>query len=112
MTALLLTPVALSFIVLAAHILRQGHFLLAVVVLFAPVLLITRQAWAPRVLQVLLLLGGLEWTRTAVELVRLRMAVDQPWIRMAVILGAVTVVTVASALALQHRNFRGAAAKG
>jgi hypothetical protein len=105
MMAILLTPVILSFVVLAAHFLRQGLPLIPWIILLAPVLLVTRQAWATRVLQVALVLGALEWVRTAVTLIRLRAGLGEPWGRMAIILGCVALVTAVSALALQHRKF-------
>jgi hypothetical protein len=105
MMAILLTPVILSFVVLAAHFLRQGLPLIPWIVLLAPFLLVTRQAWATRVLQAVLVLGALEWVRTAVTLIRLRIAIGEPWGRMAIILGCVALVTAASAVALQHRKF-------
>ena len=105
MMALRLTPVVLSFIVLAAHVMRQGIPWLPWLVLLAPLLLATRQGWAARFLQVVLVLGALEWVRTTVTLARLRIAADEPWTRMAVILVVVAVVTGASALVLQHRSF-------
>jgi hypothetical protein len=112
MTALLLTPVILSFVVLAAHFLRQGTPLIPWLVLLAPILLVTRRAWATRVLQVALLLGALEWVRTAVTLIRLRIAIGEPWGRMAIILGVVALVTGASALALQHSKLLPRPTKG
>lgn len=105
MTALLLTPVILSFVVLAAHVLRQGIPVIPWILLFTPLVLVTRQAWATRLVQTVLVLGALEWVRTTVTLVRLRDAVGEPWGRMALILVTVAVVTGASALALQHPRF-------
>lgn len=112
MMALLLTPVILSFVVLAAHVLRQGTPVVPWILLFAPLLLVTRQGWATRLVQTLLVLGALEWVRTTVTLVRLRVAIGEPWGRMAFILVTVALVTGVSALALQHRRFLPRTTKG
>ena len=94
-------PVVLSLVVLGAHFLRSGNH----VGLFASLLVITllfvRRPWAARVVQVVLLLGALEWAHTLYELVQIRAAHGQPFVRMAVILGVVETMTLLSALVFQ-----------
>ena len=106
MTALLLTPVVLSVLVLGAHFLRGGHGAIVLLLLLTLPLLAVRRPWVRRVLQAVLVLGALEWVRTLVSLVQLRMALGQPYTRMAVILGAVALVTLLSALVLETRRLR------
>lgn len=106
MTALLLTPVVLSTLVLAAHFLRGGHVAVVLLVLLTLPLLLVRRPWARRVVQAVLVLGALEWVRTLVSLVQLRAMLGQPWTRMAVILGSVALVTLLSALLLETRRVR------
>lgn len=93
--------VALSALLLAAHFLRAGETGLVVVSLLSPALLYVGRVWAVRVLQFLLLAGALEWLVTAVEVHEVRASVGEPWFRMALIVGAVVVFTVFSAVALQ-----------
>lgn len=112
MAALLLIPVVLSFVVLAAHVVRMGIPFLPFLLALAPLLLLTRQVWAARLLQFVLLMGTLEWVRTTMVLTRSRMVQGEPWVRMAVILVAVAIVTAASALALRHPRFRSRTQKG
>ena len=112
MSALLLIPVVLSFVVLAAHVVRLGIPFLPFLLALAPLLLITRQVWAVRFLQFVLVMGTLEWVRTTMVLTRYRMVEGEPWTRMAVILVTVALVTAASALALQHRRFLRPTQKG
>lgn len=112
MTALLLLPVFLSFLVLAAHVLRMGIPLLPILLLLSPLLLLTRQAWAARILQFVLLMGTLEWVRTAMVLTRQRMIGGEPWLRMTIILVTVALVTAASVLALANRRFQHPTQKG
>lgn len=101
MLALRLLPVALGSLVLGAHVLRAGHAPLAVVIALVPLLLAVRRAWAVRTVQLVLLVGVVEWLRTLSVLVAARRALGTPWTRMAVILAAVALVTAAGALLLQ-----------
>ncbi|MDX1676074.1 MAG: hypothetical protein R3314_14865 [Longimicrobiales bacterium] len=97
MIAIALVPAALSTVVLAAHFLRAGWLPLVVVLLALIPLLGLRRRWVPRVFEVVLGLGALEWLRTLLELRDIRMALGQPHGRMVAILGAVAVFTALSA---------------
>ena len=101
-----LLPVLLSSLLLAAHFSRGDNTPLVVLSLVFPLILLVRKHWVVPTVQVLLVLGGLEWIRRVVELAGQREALGQPWTRMAVILGAVSAFTMASALV-----FRSAALK-
>src|SRR5512144_3131672 len=81
--------VVLSALILAAHFLRGGNLLLLVLCLLFPALLLVRQLWAVRVVQLFLLLGAAEWVRTTVELIQERQAIGMSWDRLALILGLV-----------------------
>ncbi len=100
------TPVVLSFVVLAAHFMRDGNFYLVFVSLLLPALLFVRKPWAARVIQVALLLGVLEWAHTVYDLVQMRSSQGQPYGRMLAILGAVAAMTFCSALLFQSKTFR------
>jgi hypothetical protein len=105
-TAVLLTPAALSLLVLGAHFRRGGH-LLPVVAVFALLgLLFVRRRWAARAVQAALLLGALEWVRTTLALVGERASMGLPYGRMAAIL-----LAVAAACALSVWPFRAARAR-
>ena len=99
MRHLLLIPIVLSAVTLGAHLLRGGHLPLALAAAALPLLLVPRPVAALRLLQGLLLLGALEWVRALFQILEMRRAMGQPWQRMAVILGAVALVTALSALA-------------
>jgi len=105
-TGLLLLPPALSLLVLGAHFLRAGVPLLALGALGTLVLLFVRRRWAARAAQIVLVLGALEWVRALVVLTGERMSEGLPYGRMVVILGVVTAVAAASALAFQGRTLR------
>jgi hypothetical protein len=105
-TAILLVPVVLSLLVLAAHFLRAGNTLLVALVLATIALLAVRRGWAARAIQVVLVLGAVEWTRTLLRLASERSAAGQPYLRMVLILGGVTIATAMSAAVFRSDRLR------
>ena len=97
MVFLQLLPVVLSYLLMAAHLFRGHHYLLMVLAALAPLLLMIPRQWVARVMQVGLVIATAEWLRTIVFLVQERMAFGQPYARMALILGAVALITMGSA---------------
>ena len=93
-----LLPVLLSYILLVAHFFRGRMYLPLVVSLAVPFVLLVPRRWSARLVQVVLVLGALEWIRTVLMLVMARKAAGQPWTRMAIILGFVAVFTAASSM--------------
>lgn len=106
MVLIWLLPVLLSIFLLAAHVFRAGFFLLVFVVLASLFILLVRRPWAARVIQAELVLGGIEWIRTAVNLVDVRQMHGMPWVRLAVILGAVALFTLCSAVVFRLKPLR------
>ncbi len=109
----LLFPVAVSFLLLAAHCLRTGSLALTAASLLIPfIVLLVRRPWSARLIQVVLVLAAMEWVWTFVVLYQRRLDEDRPWILMAVILGVVTLWTLCSALLFEtpplKRRYRGA----
>jgi len=98
MNFLRLLPAILSCVLLAAHFSRNDILSLALVSLVLPFLLLVRRPWVPRLFQVVLVLGALEWVRRLVALALERQAIGGEWVRMAVILGVVAALTASSAL--------------
>ena len=65
-----LLPVILSLLLLGAHFYRAGMIvlvLLAIVIIF---MLLIRKPWVVRLVQFVLVIGGLEWVRTLLFLQR------------------------------------------
>ncbi len=104
MTALLATPIVLSALLLAAHFLRGGQAELVALCLALPMLLLVRRPWAGWLISLGLGLGALEWLLTLGAIAQQRMAAGEPWLRMALILGAVTLFSGASALLPRTRH--------
>ena len=92
----------ISLLVLAAHFLRSGYTLLVLILLLAPLLLLVGKNWSVRVLQVVLILGTLEWLRTLVALTSTRLEAGEPFLRMVLILAAVAAISLLSALGLSR----------
>jgi hypothetical protein len=86
MTILSLVAPVVAFLLLAAHFFRADSQLGLWLSLLAIVLIFVRRAWAARALQVLLVLGSLEWLRSAVRLSHARSELGQPFLRLALIL--------------------------
>jgi len=101
-----LLPVFISFLLVAAHFFRSGQTIFVILLLCTPLLLLVRQSWVPRVIQVVLLLAAIEWLRTLINIAQLRMHTGEPWVRMAVILGVVALFTAASGLVFRNAGLR------
>jgi len=106
MKALLYVPIVLSLLVLGAHFLREMSAVGVVVSIAMIGLLFVRRHWAARVVQVVLILGTVEWLYTLYMLASLYAVRAQPATRMIIILGSVAFVTFASALLFQTRPLR------
>lgn len=106
MNFLRLLPVFISFGLLAAHYVRAGQTAIALVLLFSLLLLTLRKPWVPWVVQLALLLGAIEWLRTLVFVVQMRMEFGMPWTRLAIILGIVALFTAFSSLVFRSRALR------
>ena len=106
MNLIKLLPVILSFLLLAAHFYRAGQVLPASISLALPFLLFLKETWVVRAIQAALLLGSLEWLRTLYSFAQQRIAFEQPWTRLAIILGSVALFTALSALVFQSQLLR------
>jgi hypothetical protein len=89
-----------SGLLISAHFLRSGQYLFVVAGLLFPLLLRVKKPWATRTVQLLLGLAAAEWIYTLQILAVQRIETGQPWLRLAIILGAVALFTVGSAIAI------------
>lgn len=107
MTRLWLTLPSLALALLGAHFYRAGQWLgvAGCALLFVLPWLLTRP-WVARLVQVALAAGALEWLWTAFTLVQARQALGQPWLRLALILGTVALLTASAALVFRRRALR------
>ena len=98
MTFVRLIPVILSTLLLGAHFFRSGLTFLAVLIALFPAVLLVKRAWAARLTQFVLVLGGIEWVRTLLVFVAERREMGLPWTRLAVILGTVALFNFGAGL--------------
>ena len=99
-------PIVLSLVVLGAHFLRDGLGIGLTICVLLIGLLFVRRVWAARLVQLALVLGAFEWVLTLYTLAQVRAAQGMPATRMVIILGAVALVTLVSALLFQTRALR------
>ena len=104
MTFLSFVPIVLSLLLLAAHFLRYGETLAVVGALVLAGLLFVRKPWVARTIQVALLAATAEWLRTMLQIAMERMHAGVPFVRMVVILSAVTLLALGGALIFQTRR--------
>lgn len=105
MTTLRRLPAALALLLLGALALRLGlPFPLAIAVTLALVVVLFLPRVDPTPLVVLLGLGSLGWVTVACQRVAERWAAGQPWLRLALILGAVACFTAGAGWLLRPRR--------
>lgn len=106
MTFLHLLPAIAGYILLSLHFFRAGNFPAMVGSLLLIAAMLIRRPLMVRLLQAGLVLGALEWLRTAVFHVASRIQMDQPFFRLASILGAVALCTALAALVFRSSRVR------
>lgn len=99
-----LIPLLLSCLLLQAHFIRAGLTPLVIFALVLPFLLLIKSPWSTRFVQLCLVLGSAEWLRIIFVYVGQRQPLGEPWLRLALILGAVALFTGLSALPLSSIN--------
>ncbi len=105
-TAALLSLPALALLLLAAHLAHAEWMPLAAIAVLLIGLLALRRPWAARVVQIVLVIATVEWVLTTVGLAQLRLRHGEPYLRLVLILGAVTLYTALAAAAFQHPALR------
>jgi hypothetical protein len=106
MNILRLLPVILSLLLLGAHYYRAGLPVLSGLCVGVLFLLFFRKRWIPHLFQGLLILASLEWLRALYFFAAMRIAWNEPWTRLAIILGAVALFTLLSGLVFRNARLR------
>lgn len=106
MNILKIVMVIISSLLIGAHFFRWGNYPLVILALVCPIILAVRKTIATRFVQLLLVLASIEWVRTLLTLVAERRAAGMAWTRLSVILGAVSVFTIFSAImiGIEHKK--------
>ena len=79
---------------IAAHFLRVGNMVAVALCLAAPLLFLVRRRWSLLILQWLAYVAAAIWLATAWQIVDMRLAFGEPWLRAALILIAVAGVSM------------------
>ena len=106
LTTVQIFPLVLSSFLLAAHFLRNGIFPLVIIFLILPIILIFKKPIAARIVQIVLLLGTVEWIRTTVSTIIVREHLQHPWGRYLVIMAFVTLFTFISIFVFFSKNLK------
>ena len=106
MLMLQFTPILIAALLLAAHFLRVGNLVGVALSLALLALLIVRRPWAAKALQFGLVVGTLEWARTAFVLIQARRDMGEPFLRLGAILGGVGLATALCLLVFRWRRVR------
>jgi len=106
MRKLLLTLATLSLLLLSAHFLRYGEWGLCFAIVSLVVLTFYRLAWVRWIVIAVLAFGVMVWADTGMTLINMRMAFGQPWSRLSLIIGSVTILTAVAGAMLFTENGR------
>lgn len=91
-----ISPAIISLLLIGAHFLRSGNFFVAAISLLLAMALCIREPLIARTAQVALFLATAEWAHVAFTLVSARLEAGLPWTKLAIILGAVAALSLAS----------------
>ena len=91
---------------MAAHLNRAGMFTLQIISLLVPFLLIWKSKISARAVQLCLVLFGLEWIRTLIYYVHIRTENGEDWFRLALILGVVAILNIATILVFRSKYMK------
>ena len=106
MNVLCTLPAVMSALILGAHFLRSDWIVIAAICTLAPLLLLTGKTWAIRIVQLLLTVGVFIWIDAGLSIYKERLALGMPWLRMALIIGAVGLASLGSAVLLERQLSR------
>jgi hypothetical protein len=101
-----LLPAILSLVVLGAHFLRLGNLVVVALLIACIGLLWVRRPWAAYSVQTILAMGIVVWILTGYGIALIRIQNGEPWIRMAVILGAVAIMALYAILGFRHQRIK------
>jgi len=94
----------LSCMILAAHFSRISNDPLALTCLALPLILLSKKEWIRKIFQVFLVIGGIIWIERTLFLIQMRIKIQQPWIRLTIILGTVSLISFLSAWILNSQR--------
>ncbi len=106
MNVLKLTPIYISAIIMTAHFFRLEQYFIVIICICFPFLLFFKTKLAARLIQIILLLGAIEWIRTIIIIVNERITNGEPCLRLVIILGIVTLFTGFSSFIFKIKSLK------
>jgi hypothetical protein len=101
-----ITLYIVAVLLIAAHFLRFGNYVAVALCLATPLLFLVRQRWSLLLLQGLAYVAGVIWLATAWQIVHMRLAFGQPWLRAAAILVVVAAITALAGVLLRSHSLQ------
>lgn len=101
-----LLPIIVSFLILSAHFSRAGSPVLSILCLLIPLLLFIKRTWVARLIQIVLIIGSIEWIRSLFYYINQRQSIGEPYVRLVIILGIVALFTGLSALVFNNHSLK------
>jgi hypothetical protein len=83
-----------------------GIYPLVFLSLLFPFALFLKKNWVVRSIQVILILGAIEWIRTLYVFAQERIYLGEPWTRLSIILGSVAIFTGLSGLVFLFHSLK------
>lgn len=99
-------PALLVLWITGAHFLRGGDVWLTAVWAASPLLFFLRHGWVRRAAQAALAFSMVLFLDLGMRLVNMRMMLGEPWLRLAVIMGAVALVAAIAAILFETTSLR------
>lgn len=96
----------LSSVLLAAHFSRTQNDWLVLLSLLFPFILFIRKRWILRIYQTYLVAGGIIWIERVFYYAQLRESQGRPWVRIAVILSVMALLTLVSSLIFEKKKIQ------
>ena len=99
------TIISLAYLLLGAHFLRFDQPILAIVAVSLPMLMLIKHVYVHTLLKLGLLISVVfVWSVSTFNFIDMRMALQQPWLRLAIIMFSVMIFTVFAAFSTNGLN--------
>jgi len=101
-----IVPVIVSFLLLAAHFLRESNLVMLGICCGIPWVLLIKDRRSLLIAQIAIYAGVLVWVNTTLRIYRQRVLLGLPWQRAILILGGVTVLTAIAGMLLHSPTLK------
>ncbi|AZG72805.1 hypothetical protein [Shewanella livingstonensis] len=99
------TIISLAYLLLGAHFLRFDQHIMAIIAIGLPLLMFIKHSFVRTLLKLGLLISVVfVWAVTTFNFIDMRIALEQPWLRLAIIMASVIIFTVFAAFSTNGLN--------